>query len=66
MSCVCGFRFRPRILQAVVGEDLEGNLQRAIRVISAASTADAKVVLLPEALDVGWTSPKYSHAPPHP
>ncbi len=42
---------------AVVGGEVEGNLQRAVSVISAAAAAGAQVVLLPEALDVGWTSP---------
>jgi predicted amidohydrolase len=41
----------------VVGGDIEGNVQRAVRMISAATDAGAKVVLLPEALDVGWTNP---------
>ena len=41
----------------VGGGDIEGNLQRAVRMISAAADAGAKVVLLPEALDAGWTNP---------
>ncbi len=41
----------------VVGGDIEGNMQRAVRMISAAADAGAKVVLLPEALDAGWTNP---------
>jgi len=41
----------------VVGADREGNIGRAARMIGAAARAGAQVVLLPEALDLGWTSP---------
>jgi len=43
---------------AVAGGDRVGNLQRAVRMIHAAAEAGAKVMLLPEALDAGWTSPQ--------
>lgn len=42
----------------VVGADKAGNLRRAARMVAAAGRAGAQVVLLPEALDVGWTSPR--------
>jgi predicted amidohydrolase len=41
----------------VTGADLDGNLRRAAQMIAAAATAGAQVVLLPEALDLGWTNP---------
>jgi len=42
----------------VVGADRDGNLGRAARMVAAGARAGAQVVLLPEALDLGWTSPK--------
>lgn len=42
---------------SVVGGDLERNLRHAVEIIAAAARAGAQVVLLPEALDLGWTSP---------
>lgn len=42
---------------AVVSGDLEGNLQRAVTMVAAAARDGARVVLLPEALDLGWTNP---------
>lgn len=41
----------------VVGGELDANLQRAVRMIATAARDAAQVVLLPEALDLGWTSP---------
>jgi predicted amidohydrolase len=41
----------------VRGGELEDNLQRAVQMIAAAAQGAAKVVLLPEALDLGWTNP---------
>lgn len=41
----------------VAGGELDVNLQRAERMIAAAAQEAAQVVLLPEALDLGWTSP---------
>lgn len=41
----------------VVGGDFAGNLQRAARMIGQAAEQGARVVLLPEALDAGWTHP---------
>src|SRR5271157_2558105 len=41
----------------VTGADLEGNLRQATQMIAAAATAGAQVVLLSEALDIGWTDP---------
>ena len=41
----------------VAGGELNANLQRADRMIAAAAREAAQVVLLPEALDLGWTSP---------
>jgi predicted amidohydrolase len=41
----------------VVGGDVEGNLERARKMIASAAKAGAQVVLLPEALDAGWTHP---------
>jgi predicted amidohydrolase len=41
----------------VVGGDLDANLRGALRMIAAAARAGAQVVLLPEALDAGWTHP---------
>ncbi len=41
----------------VDGGDVGANLARADRRIAEASAAGANVVLLPEALDVGWTHP---------
>ena len=41
----------------VAGGELGANLQRAERMIAAAAHEAAQVVLLPEALDLGWTSP---------
>ncbi len=42
----------------VVGANKVGNLRRAARMIAAAARAGAQVVLLPEALDIGWTNPR--------
>jgi len=41
----------------VVGGNLAANLRAAERMIGAAAKAGAQVVLLPEALDAGWTHP---------
>ena len=41
----------------VAGGDVDANLRNARRMIAAAARAGAQVVLLPEALDVGWTHP---------
>ena len=41
----------------VVGGDVDVNLRSARRMIGAAAKAGAQVVLLPEALDAGWTHP---------
>lgn len=41
----------------VAGGDLPANLARAEQMIAAAARGGAQVVLLPEAADVGWTSP---------
>lgn len=41
----------------VVGGDIDANLRAALRMIAAAARAGAQVVLLPEALDAGWTHP---------
>ena len=41
----------------VVGADKNGNLGRAAKMVAAGAKAGAQVVLLPEALDLGWTSP---------
>jgi predicted amidohydrolase len=41
----------------VAGGELDANLQRAVRMVAAAAQGAAQVVLLPEALDLGWTSP---------
>ncbi|MDD2762854.1 MAG: carbon-nitrogen hydrolase family protein [Opitutaceae bacterium] len=41
----------------VAGGEMDANLQRAVRLIAAAAEGAAQVVLLPEALDLGWTSP---------
>ena len=41
----------------VAGGELDANLRRAERMIAAAAHEAAQVVLLPEALDLGWTSP---------
>ena len=50
--------FRLALAQMRVGGgDLQANLGRAEQMIAAAARAGAQVVLLPEALDVGWTSP---------
>jgi len=42
----------------VVGADRDRNLVRAARMITTGARVGAQVVLLPEALDLGWTSPK--------
>lgn len=41
----------------VEGGEVEGNLQRASRMISEAAERGCRVVVLPECLDVGWTFP---------
>ena len=41
----------------VVGGDLERNLKHAAEMISQAAEQGAQVVLLPEAMDLGWTDP---------
>ena len=41
----------------VAGGNVDANLRNARRMIAAAARARAQVVLLPEALDVGWTHP---------
>ena len=41
----------------VKGGDLQGNLQRATRMIAEAGRRDCRVVVLPECLDIGWTDP---------
>jgi predicted amidohydrolase len=41
----------------VVGGDVDANLRTALRMVAAAARAGAQVVLLPEALDTGWTHP---------
>ena len=41
----------------VAGGNVDANLRGARRMIAAAARAGAQVVLLPEALDVGWTHP---------
>lgn len=42
----------------VFGGKVEANLARAVRQIAAAAERGAQVVLLPEALDLGWTHPQ--------
>ena len=50
--------FRLALAQMRVdGGDKPGNLDRALDRVRAAATAGAQVVLLPEALDLGWTHP---------
>lgn len=46
----------------VVGGDVRGNLRRAQEAIWRAREAGAEVVLLPEALDCGWTDPSASES----
>jgi predicted amidohydrolase len=41
----------------VVGGDLATNLEHAAEMIAAASENGAQIVLLPEAMDLGWTDP---------
>jgi len=41
----------------VVGGDLGTNLKHASQFVAAAADSGAEVVLLPEALDLGWTNP---------
>ena len=51
-------KFRLALAQMqVVGGDPERNLARAEQVIAEAAAGGADIVLLPEAMDVGWTSP---------
>jgi len=51
----------------VVGGDLAGNLRRALQRIAQAATEGARIVLLPEAMDTGWTDPSAAeHARPIP
>jgi predicted amidohydrolase len=42
----------------VDGGDRQANLRRAGRMIATAARRGAQVVLLPEALDLGWTNPR--------
>jgi predicted amidohydrolase len=42
----------------VEGGERQANLRRALRMISMGARRGAKVVLLPEALDLGWTNPR--------
>jgi len=42
----------------VTGGQVAANLRRAERAIAAAAAAGAQVVLLPEAMDLGWTYPR--------
>jgi predicted amidohydrolase len=41
----------------VDGGDIEGNLERAWAMVRQAADACARIVVLPECLDVGWTHP---------
>lgn len=53
-----GRAFRLALAQMrVVGGDPDANLRNAAHMIAAAARAGAQVVLLPEALDAGWTHP---------
>ena len=50
--------FRLALVQMrVVPDDKEGNLRRAEERIAEAARSGAEVVLLPETMDAGWTSP---------
>ncbi|MBX3732044.1 MAG: carbon-nitrogen hydrolase family protein [Verrucomicrobiae bacterium] len=51
----------------VTGGDLSGNLDRARQRIAEAAARGARIVLLPEAMDLGWTDPwTADHASPIP
>lgn len=58
MNSVKSDPFKLALAQMLVaGGELEANLRRAERMIAAAAQEAVQVVLLPEALDLGWTSP---------
>jgi predicted amidohydrolase len=46
------------VQMTVEGGQVEANLARAARLIGEASRRGAEIILLPEALDVGWTHPE--------
>ena len=55
--------FRLALVQMYVKPgDLSANLRRARRLIERAAAGGAQVVLLPEAMDCGWTHPSARHA----
>ena len=59
MSTPAPRRFRLALAQMrVVGADVDRNLAAAARMVARAAKAGAQVVLLPEALDTGWTNPQ--------
>src|SRR4051812_48148220 len=45
------------IQMRVVGGERQANLERAERLVGKAASQGASVVLLPEAMDLGWTHP---------
>lgn len=45
------------IQMAVMGGDKAGNVARAVRLIGEAAAHGSRLVVLPEALDLGWTHP---------
>jgi predicted amidohydrolase len=50
--------FRLALVQMRVdGGSRNGNIERAVERVAASAAAGAEVVLLPEALDLGWTHP---------
>jgi len=51
-------RFEMALVQmAVTGGDRPGNLARALAMIAEAAAHGSRLVLLPEAMDLGWTHP---------
>lgn len=53
-----GTKLRIAMVQMkVVGGDLEGNLTRASDMVSEAARNGARLALLPECMDLGWTHP---------